>query len=245
MVYRHWGGSGGRRSPGPRCCSRRGPSTRPRSWSFLASTSPTSVAVRHRRCSRKSGRGGGENLQDHLQIRTVFTVRDARTLNTHANTAAVGKFRVALEYALWRSGPMSMARSQFGMFAKPDRSRVIPDLEYYVQPLSSDRLGDPLHPFPRSRCRYAIAAPRPSRIACTSPARASPSRYRGSASLASAVRYPRSRCTSTEALCTISPCTRMPPGASTVATGAKPAPARPAPWSGSRIDPPRHPTLDS
>ena len=91
--------------------------------------------------------GVGENLQDHLQIRTVFKVSNARTLNTMAN-GAWGKLRIALEYALRRSGPMSMAPSQFGMFTKSDSARATPDLEYHVQPLSTDRLGDPLHPFP-------------------------------------------------------------------------------------------------
>ena len=91
--------------------------------------------------------GVGENLQDHLQIRTVFKVRDATTLNTLANSAW-GKLRIALEYALRRSGPLSMAPSQFGMFTKSDPARATPDLEYHVQPLSTDRLGDPLHPFP-------------------------------------------------------------------------------------------------
>ena len=91
--------------------------------------------------------GVGENLQDHLQIRTVFKVSNARTLNTMAN-GAWGKLRIVLEYALRRSGPMSMAPSQFGMFTKSDSARATPDLEYHVQPLSTDRLGDPLHPFP-------------------------------------------------------------------------------------------------
>ena len=91
--------------------------------------------------------GVGENLQDHLQIRTVFKVRNARTLNTLANSVW-GKLSIALEYALRRSGPLSMAPSQFGMFTKSDPARATPDLEYHVQPLSTDRLGDPLHPFP-------------------------------------------------------------------------------------------------
>jgi len=91
--------------------------------------------------------GVGENLQDHLQIRTVFKVHNAKTLNTAANSL-LGKARMALEYAIKRSGPLSMAPSQFGMFTKSDPSLETPDLEYHVQPLSTDRLGDPLHPFP-------------------------------------------------------------------------------------------------
>ncbi|WP_170474633.1 GMC family oxidoreductase [Ruegeria arenilitoris] len=89
----------------------------------------------------------GENLQDHLQIRTVYKVQNAKTLNTQANSLW-GKAQMGLEYALKRSGPLSMAPSQFGMFTKSDPSLATPDLEYHVQPLSTDRLGDPLHPFP-------------------------------------------------------------------------------------------------
>lgn len=91
--------------------------------------------------------GVGENLQDHLQIRTVFKVKNAQTLNTLANSMW-GKARIALQYGLTQSGPMSMAPSQFGMFTKSDPSLATPDLEYHVQPLSTDKLGDPLHPFP-------------------------------------------------------------------------------------------------
>lgn len=92
-------------------------------------------------------RGVGENLQDHLQIRTVYRVQNARTLNTLANSIA-GKIRIAGQYLLTQSGPMSMAPSQFGMFTKSDPAMATPDLEYHVQPLSTERLGDPLHPFP-------------------------------------------------------------------------------------------------
>jgi len=91
--------------------------------------------------------GVGENLQDHLQIRTVYKVTGAKTLNTMFNSL-IGKATIGLQYALTRAGPMSMAPSQFGMFTKSDPALATPDLEYHVQPLSTDKLGDPLHPFP-------------------------------------------------------------------------------------------------
>jgi choline dehydrogenase len=91
--------------------------------------------------------GVGENLQDHLQIRSVFKVQGTKTLNDLAGSI-FGKARIALQYALTQSGPMSMAPSQFGMFTRSSPDRETPDLEYHVQPLSTDRLGDPLHPFP-------------------------------------------------------------------------------------------------
>ena len=90
--------------------------------------------------------GVGANLQDHLQIRAAFKVSGTRTLNTRAANWW-GKAGIALEYALKRSGPMSMAPSQLGAFAKSDASKAWPDLEYHVQPLSLDAFGEPLHDF--------------------------------------------------------------------------------------------------
>jgi choline dehydrogenase len=91
--------------------------------------------------------GVGANLQDHLQIRTVYRVTGARTLNQLANSA-FGKMAMALEYGLRRSGPLSMAPSQLGIFSRSDDAVATPDLEYHVQPLSTDKLGDPLHRVP-------------------------------------------------------------------------------------------------
>ncbi|WP_343583742.1 GMC family oxidoreductase [Herbaspirillum sp.] len=91
--------------------------------------------------------GVGENLQDHLQIRLAFKVSGARTLNTMASSLA-GKMRIGLEYLLTQSGPMSMAPSQLGAFARSDPSQASANLEYHVQPLSLEKFGDPLHPFP-------------------------------------------------------------------------------------------------
>jgi choline dehydrogenase len=91
--------------------------------------------------------GVGENLQDHLQLRMAFKIRGAKTLNTMAGNW-FGKMLIGMQYAWSRSGPMSMAPSQLGAFAKSDPSRASANLEYHVQPLSLERFGEPLHPFP-------------------------------------------------------------------------------------------------
>jgi choline dehydrogenase len=90
--------------------------------------------------------GVGGNLQDHLQVRTVFKVSNTRTLNLRANSY-LGRAAMALQYGLFRRGPLTMAPSQLGCFAKSDPSFETPNLQYHIQPLSCDRLGDPLHPF--------------------------------------------------------------------------------------------------
>ena len=91
--------------------------------------------------------GVGENLQDHLQVRCAFKVSGVRTLNERSQTLW-HKAGIALEYALRRSGPMSMAPSQLGSFARSDSSRETPNLQYHIQPLTLPKFGEPLDPFP-------------------------------------------------------------------------------------------------
>jgi choline dehydrogenase len=91
--------------------------------------------------------GVGSNLQDHLQIRTIFKISGAITLNQMAGSL-FGKAKIAADYLLWRRGPMTMAPSQLGIFAKSDPSLATANLEYHVQPLSLDAFGQPLHRFP-------------------------------------------------------------------------------------------------
>ena len=114
--------------------------------------------------------GVGENLQDHLQIRAVFKVDGVATLNTLANSWW-GKLKIGMEYALKRSGPMSMAPSQLGAFTRSTPDQPYPNIEYHVQPLSLDAFGEPLHRFnaftasvcnlnPTSRGTVRIRSPR-------------------------------------------------------------------------------------
>jgi choline dehydrogenase len=119
--------------------------------------------------------GVGENLQDHLQLRMAYRVHGVRTLNT-ASAHWWGKLAIGLEYAFKRSGPMAMAPSQLGIFAKSEPTNPLltrPDVEYHVQPLSLDRFGEPLHRFnaftasvcqlrPTSRGSVHISSPDPT-----------------------------------------------------------------------------------
>lgn len=89
----------------------------------------------------------GENLQDHLQLRSVYKVTGVPTLNEKASSL-MGKAAIGLEYALKRSGPMSMAPSQVGIFTRSGPDKATADLEFHVQPVSLDKFGDPVHPFP-------------------------------------------------------------------------------------------------
>ncbi len=89
----------------------------------------------------------GQNLQDHLQVRLAYKVEGVKTLNEQANSP-IGKAQMGLDYALRRRGPLTMAPSQLGCFVKSDPSRETPNLQYHVQPLSLEKFGEDLHPFP-------------------------------------------------------------------------------------------------
>jgi len=113
----------------------------------LSGVGPADLLQRHGIAVVHDLPGVGANLQDHLQIRAVYKVEGTRTLNTLASSL-LGKAGIALQYALTRSGPMSMSPSQLGAFTRSDPAQAHPNLEYHVQPLSLDAFGEPLHTFP-------------------------------------------------------------------------------------------------
>lgn len=113
----------------------------------LSGVGPAAALHQHGITPLVDAPGVGENLQDHLQLRMIFKVNGARTLNTSAATW-FGKMKIGLEYTMFQSGPMSMAPSQLGAFAKSDPGQVSANLQYHVQPLSLEKFGDPLHAFP-------------------------------------------------------------------------------------------------
>ena len=91
--------------------------------------------------------GVGQNLQDHLQQRMIYKVQGGKTLNERYHSLA-GRALMGAQYALFRTGPLTMAPSQLGIFTRSDGAHDRANLEFHVQPLSLDRFGEPLHRFP-------------------------------------------------------------------------------------------------
>ena len=91
--------------------------------------------------------GVGENLQDHLQLRTIFGVTGARTLNVDYQSR-VKRVMMGLDYGFRRRGPLTMAPSQLGLFARSSPNYDNANIEFHVQPLSLDRFGEPMHAYP-------------------------------------------------------------------------------------------------
>lgn len=102
--------------------------------------------------------GVGANLHDHLQLRTIYKVSGVKTLNeSYASMAS--RIGMGLNYFLRRRGPMTMSPSQLGAFTKSDPTQDRANIQYHVQPLSLDRFGEPLHPFPAFTASVANIRP--------------------------------------------------------------------------------------
>jgi choline dehydrogenase len=112
----------------------------------LSGVGPAALLREHGIAVLHEAPGVGANLHDHLQIRSIYKVRNTVTLNRRARTW-VGKAAMALEYALKRTGPLTMPPSQLGAFAKSDPEQPTANIEWHVQPLSLDKFGAPLHRF--------------------------------------------------------------------------------------------------
>jgi choline dehydrogenase len=136
----------------------------------LSGVGPAALLRKHGIDVALDAPGVGANLQDHLQIRAVYKVAGAPTLNV-LSASLYGKAKIGLEYLFRRTGPMSMAPSQLGAFTRSSAAHEWPNLEYHVQPLSLDAFGEPLHRFaaftasvcnlnPTSRGTVEIRSPR-------------------------------------------------------------------------------------
>ena len=85
-------------------------------------------------------KGVGKNLQDHLMFRPVYKVKNLKSLNKKINSL-FGNLIIGMEYIFKQSGPMTMGASQVCGFIKSDQSRSTPNLQFHVQPISTDVLG--------------------------------------------------------------------------------------------------------
>ncbi|MCC6469278.1 MAG: choline dehydrogenase [Alphaproteobacteria bacterium] len=90
--------------------------------------------------------GVGENLQDHLQARAIYRCPLPITLNDEVNVWW-RRMLMGVEFALRRTGPMTMGASQLAIFARTRRDLETPDVQFHIQPLSADNPGEGLHRF--------------------------------------------------------------------------------------------------
>ena len=125
---------------------------------MLSGVGPAAALAQHGIAAVLDRPGMGANLHDHLQLRTIYKVTGVRTLN-EMYASRVRRALMGAEYAIFRTGPLTMPPSQLGAFTRSDPSQERPNLQYHIQPLSLDKFGDPLHAFPAFTASIANVRP--------------------------------------------------------------------------------------
>ena len=100
----------------------------------------------------------GQNLQDHLQCRLIYRMRRPITTNDQLNSI-VGRGRIALQWLLARSGPLSVGINQGGLFTRVLPESKTPDIQFHIATLSADMAGGQPHAF--SGCTLSVCQLRP------------------------------------------------------------------------------------
>ncbi|WP_341705043.1 GMC family oxidoreductase N-terminal domain-containing protein [Ferrovibrio sp.] len=113
----------------------------------LSGLGPAALLKDHGIGVRRDIPGVGENLQDHLQLRLIYKVQGVKTIN-EIDQSLFAKAMTGLEYALFRTGALTMPPSQFGLFTRSSPEHETANVEFHIQPLSLDKFGAPLHKFP-------------------------------------------------------------------------------------------------
>ncbi len=90
----------------------------------------------------------GANLQDHYQVRIIYRLKKKLSLNTDVRNP-IKLAQMSLEWLLRSSGSLTVGAGQVGgsartRYAEGER----PDVQFNVMPLSVDKPGTPLHPYP-------------------------------------------------------------------------------------------------
>jgi choline dehydrogenase len=90
--------------------------------------------------------GVGHDLQDHLQVRVIMRCAKSVTLNDVVNSP-VRKILTGLQYAAFRTGPLTIAAGTSGAFFKTHPRLATPDIQIHFLPFSTDKMGEKLHSF--------------------------------------------------------------------------------------------------
>ncbi len=138
----------------------------------LSGIGPADLLARHGIPVVTERRDVGANLQDHFQVRLVLRCRTRITMNDELGSL-LGKAKVALRYALHRKGPLTLSAGYAAAFFRTDDRLATPDIQVHFLTLSTDRMGERLHPYPgftasvcqlrpESRGTLRIASPDPA-----------------------------------------------------------------------------------
>ncbi len=86
----------------------------------------------------------GNNMQDHLQVRMLFSSKSNNTWND-AYHSIIERLNMGLRFALQRKGPLTISAGYAAAFFKTREELATPDVEVHFLLFSTDKMGQPLH----------------------------------------------------------------------------------------------------
>lgn len=102
--------------------------------------------------------GVGMDLQDHFQVRAIYELDGLSSLNTDVANP-LKRVLMGIQYALTRSGPLTISAGQVFVFTKTRPELATPDIQFHFIPFSADKPGKLLHPFPGVTCSVCQLRP--------------------------------------------------------------------------------------
>jgi choline dehydrogenase len=112
----------------------------------LSGVGPGELLARHGIGVVLDAPGVGHDLQDHMQVRIVTRCAQRITLNDIVNSR-FRKMMTGLQYAAFRTGPLTIAAGTSGAFFKTNPRLATPDVQIHFLPFSTDKMGEALHSF--------------------------------------------------------------------------------------------------
>jgi choline dehydrogenase len=112
----------------------------------LSGVGPADLLQRHGIDVVLDAPGVGADLQDHMQVRIVTRCAQRITLNDIAGSR-FRKMMTGLQYAAFRTGPLTIAAGTSGAFFKTDPRLASPDVQIHFLPFSTDKMGEALHSY--------------------------------------------------------------------------------------------------
>lgn len=113
---------------------------------MLSGIGPAEELSQHGIAVRHDSPGVGKNLQDHLQIRMLYSCTKPITTNDTLRTL-YGRVRMGLEWLVSRGGPLSIGINQGGLFTSVLPGSDRPDIQFHIGTLSADMAGGKVHDY--------------------------------------------------------------------------------------------------
>jgi choline dehydrogenase len=115
----------------------------------LSGIGPVNLLKEHGINVRHDAPEVGENLQDHIQMRTIVELVERGVSLNDRVRSPLSLAQMGLDWLINGAGPLSVGAGQVGGALRTKYAQdARPDVQLFVMPLSVDKPGKPLHKYP-------------------------------------------------------------------------------------------------